>query len=301
MSDVVISDTHANAVESALAAFEAENSTTEAATLKSEIETLSGLSGEAALTEETTESEPTEEATETTVKDKEDPAVARLSEREEALRKKEADLESVISRELEKRIPKFDDEDKLLEHYKVDKDLLFKRMLFSHAKDGPLKEQLKEELRDYHTKKELDSLRNEIKNKEVLAQQAAFRDKVISDARKSVESVSDKSILHQLVKSGKTDYVHSKVMAEITRDAEQRLARGEDGDILPVSEAMKRVEEDLKVLAEVFGKQAKAPEKVKPSVSTPVSAKPISQSKMSREQMIELAIKQAELELRGNR
>lgn len=289
------------AVESALAEYETTAKAENAENLKSELAAFD--TGEEESAEGSTEVEASAETPEVEAKSEEkDDALSRITEREEALRTKESDFEKRVAAEVERRSPKFKDEDEVLEHYKVDREFLFKRMLFERAKDGPLKDQLKDELRDYHTNKELDKLRNEIKQKETVSANQAFYNKVVSDTRKEVESVDSKQfdVIHQLVKAGKVDYVHSKVIAEISKDASDRLARGEDGDILSAAEAMRRVEEDLRNLAEVFKakKDAAAPAKVsKPSIGSPTATKNLAKPQLSREQQIELALKQAMTDL----
>jgi hypothetical protein len=299
-----MSTTHEAALESAMAALsgeaEAVPAAAPAAEAKSEAEDTTEPVTETEEKEEKEEGKEGEEVAETP----EDAGASRLAEREEALRKNEADFDKRVAAAVEAKLPKFtaDDEEEILKHYGVDEDLLFKKLLYKNASDGEHKTKLGQELKEYNTKKEIKALRDEIKQKEQIAANKAFYEEVVSTARKNVEKVDQKELptLHALVSAGKTQYVHDKVLQEITKDAQARFAKGEQGDVLSSLEALKRVESDLKTLAEVFKANTKpAPANVKPKVGTPVSNKPITKQTLSRDELLEKSIQEALLTING--
>ena len=293
-----IAKSHDDALNAALASMESEIKASDVEGLKSDI---------AAFTEsaegDTDESTPveTKEAEPVVEEKKDDSAVTRLAEREEALRTKEAEFDKRVEEAVARKLPKFEKEDDVLEHFGFDKELYFKKVLFENAKDGPLKEQLKQDLKDYHTNKKIKDLEASIKAKEEAAANQEFYNKVVQSVHSDLKTVDEKSLgtISKLVKAGKSDYVHAKVLSEISKDAQEKMASGKGGSLLTNAEAMKRVEEDLKVLAEVFkDSTVKAPAKEsKPSIGSPVATKTIKKPQLTHDQVVELAIKQAQLDL----
>jgi hypothetical protein len=226
--------------------------------------------GEEETVEEVKEGEQKPEEVE---HDTQDEGLKRLMAREEAVRKMEADFEAKVAAAVKAKTPNFKgkDPEDVLKEVGFDPELVLKEMMYKRASDNnPVKAKLKEELRDWHTKKELDSMRLELEKRDAIAEQARYFQTVSSEARKHVESVDEKvaPVFSKLAKA-KTDYAHQRVMQEIVKDAQERLARGEDGEPLSYSDAVSRVEKDLAVLAEVLASKADTTQGKKSAVVNP--------------------------------
>jgi hypothetical protein len=214
-------------------------------------------------------SEPAEEA-----------GLKRLMAREEEVRAKEADFDRRVAEAVARKVPDLRGKsaEEVLTSLGVDVELAFKEMLYNRASDGnPVKAKLKEELRDYQTKKELDTMRRELETRDMAEAQRKYFDTVSTGAREYVQKLDEKvaPTLATVVKGGKSDWAHSKILGEIVRDAQDRLARGEGGDVLSYAEAAARVESDIKALAEVFTARKDADQGRKAAnLNSPSIAKP---------------------------
>lgn len=147
----------------------------------------------------------------------------------------------------------------------VDSERVMKSLLYSKLPDNhPSKAKLREELRDLDTKREMRVLREQIESRDKQAAQRAEYERTVTELGKYVEKLGEGSAelptVSKVAKENR-DYVNKRVLREIVEDARERYLRGETGDPLSYDAAAKRVEEDLTVLASVFGK-------VKPAENT---------------------------------
>ena len=251
------------------------------------------------------ETEETEETTEETAGAEETPEVPavatgldRLAAREEEVRKKEVDFDARVTAAVRAKLPDFRGKspEDVLKLAGWDPDLALKQMMFEKASpDNPVRAKLKDELRDYHTKKEIDSMRAELENRDREATQRQYFQTVTDGARKHVESVDEKvAPVFAAVAKTKPDYAHQRIMQVIVQDAQTRFARGEDGEPMSYADAVKAVEVELGVVAEAL--KAKNVSVTKPSTpgNTPVltTKKPIVKPKkeLSHEETIQAAI-----------
>jgi hypothetical protein len=187
---------------------------------------------------------------------KEDPGLARLMAREKEVADKERAFEEKVAAAVKSKLPDFRGKgpEEVLKLAGLDPDLALKQMMFEKASDSnPVKAKLREELRDYHTKKELDSMRAELESRDAQARQQQYFQTVNDGARSYVEKVDEKvaPVFSQLAKA-ELNYAHQRVMQEIIRDAQSRAARGEDGEPMSYEAAVKAVESDLSILAKVL-------------------------------------------------
>lgn len=192
--------------------------------------------------------------------DKEKAALDRISAREEALRTAEGEFDKRVTETAKQKFADLKGRSykELLKNAGEDEELVFKRMLLERvSEDKPeLKKKLEAELKDYHTNKKIQDLEETIKSKDEAETAAKYIAEYTSQARSYVDKVDEKVApsLSKLVKSGKGDYVLSKVLAEVQRDASVAFARGEDRDVLTPEQAVKAVEKEIAILAEVFAK-----------------------------------------------
>jgi hypothetical protein len=187
---------------------------------------------------------------------KDDPGLARLMAREKEVADRERSFEEKVAAAVKSKLPDFRGKgpEEVLRLAGLDPDLALKQMMFEKASDSnPVKAKLREELRDYHTKKELDSMRAELESRDAQARQQQYFQTVNDGARSYVEKVDEKvaPVFSQLAKA-ELNYAHQRVMQEIIRDAQSRAARGEDGEPMSYEAAVKAVESDLSILAKVL-------------------------------------------------
>lgn len=207
-------------------------------------------------------------------------AEARLLAREEAVRKQENDLETrvkeAVSRKLDFRGKNAED---VLKSLGFDPELVLKDMMYQRASDtNPVKAKLREELRDIHTKRELDTMRAELEHSKVVEAQRQYFQSIDDGAREYVTKVDEKvtPIFAEVAKTA-PELAHQRIMQVILEDARDRLAKGEDGEPLSYAEAAKRADAGWSKLAEVLRKKVvAAPEAKKVGA---VAKKPVVTSK----------------------
>lgn len=215
----------------------------------------------------------------------EDAGMARLASREAKLRESEQSFEQKVAAAVQAKLPDFRGKstDDILKHFGVDPDLAFKQMMYDRASDtNPVKARLREELRDHATKKELDQLKKQIEDRDRQAAEstaaAQYFDNYSAGLRKHVTEKVDEKVAPNvaLAFKAKPDYVHSRLLKEVTRDAQEKLARGApDGKELTFEEAVKALEEDWSVLAEAIASKTTATKPVNSSAKSPVASRPV--------------------------
>lgn len=198
--------------------------------------------------------------------------LARLAARELEVSRREQEFDKKLAEAIKQKTPDFRGKSpaEILKLAGIDPMIAMKQMMYDSASDtNPVKAKLAEELRDYHTKSELDKMRRELETRDVEAQRAQYFQTVQTGAREYVTKGFDEKVTPIFAEVAKTepDYMHKRVMQEIVKDASDRLAKGEDGEPLSYSDAAKRVEKDLEVLAKVL--------------RTKVEEKPVKNSAMS--------------------
>lgn len=193
----------------------------------------------------------------------------RLQAREEEVRNLEKDFENRVASAVKAKIPDFSGKGPadVLKHFGIDPEIAMKQLMYERASDdNPVKAKLKEELRDYQTSLELKAVRAELERRDAEQAQRKYYQDISDGARKYVTDGADEKVapFFTEVAKAKPDYAHGRVMQVIVQDAQERYARGENGEPLTYSEAAKRVNDDLKVLAEIFRAEKKA---VKPNTN----------------------------------
>jgi len=251
-------------------------------------------------TAETTEApevpdEETKEAPET------DEGMKRLMAREEAVRTKEVEFDKKLAEAVRAKLPDFrgKSHEDVLKHFGFDPELALKEMMYQRASEGnPVKAKLKEELRDYHTKKEVESLRADLERRDMESARVQYFQTVDRGAREYVLKVDEKvtPVFAQVAKA-KSDYAHARVMQEIVKDAQERLAKGEEGEPLSYADAATRVEKDFAVIADILKGTTKAATQVSAATTSPAKKlnKPIArpQKELTQDQINEMAIQKA--------
>jgi hypothetical protein len=237
----------------------------------------------------------------------EDEAIARVTAREAALAAKEKELETKLS-EYKKTTSNPDvvnlaDIRKLaetnvsgvLDKFGLDKDHIMD-VLIAEKLGDKAPPQLKEKLKDYSLRKEIEAIRSERDNERRLNEARSYYQKVSDEARSYVTTGLDEKVAPTVLKAVKADpdLVHGLVLSEINRDAQEKMARGEtDGQLLTHAEAVSNLEK-------LFSKIAAAVknEEVAKTTSTKVTTKttpPITRPKESNKPVDEIA----ELEKKG--
>lgn len=192
------------------------------------------------------------------------------------------------------------DPDTYFEKTGQDKELFFKRELFARAKDGsPLKEQLKKDLSEYESKSEITKLRAEMAAKERAEESRKYIETYRNTARDYVTKLDEKvaPTMSKFVKSNESDWVIDELMSEVSRDAQERFAKGDSGDPLTPEQALKRLESKYARFAKVFTAPA-APDKkvVKPKSDVIVKTPPVETEDVGSKDWIDKMLKEAEIE-----
>lgn len=118
---------------------------------------------------------------------------------------------------------------------------------------------LKEKLRDYKLKKEIEAIRSERDSERAASNAREFYQKISGDAREYVSKSLDVKVAPTVSEVAKadTDFVHSLVLREIDSDARAKVARGEtDGQLLTYAEAVANIETLFSKVAAVVKKGA---------------------------------------------
>lgn len=183
----------------------------------------------------------------------------------------------------------------------VNSDRLMKVLLYNKLPDtNPAKAKLREELRDYDNRRETAQLREEIQSRDRIAAQKAEYEKNVTELNKYTETlkedgehVKELPTVSELAKSN-LPYLQKRVLREVMEDARERYLRGETGDPLSNTEAVKRVESDLAELAKVFKVKPPVPntngsvEKKDTNTDVPLTrVKPATTTKVKKEVTIE--------------
>lgn len=221
-------------------------------------------------------------------------AEQRLLAREEAVRKQENDFELKVKEAVARRTDfRGKKADEVLKSLGFDPELVLKEMMYERASDtNPVKGKLREELRDIHTKRELDSMRAELESARVVEAQRQYFQSIDSGAREYVTTKVDEKVTPIFAEVAKTkpERAHQRVMQVILEDARERLARGEDGEPLSYADAVKRVEADWSELAGVFrSKKEAAVSNDKKAVTVPVT-RPVKTTKPVVKPVTELTV-----------
>lgn len=188
----------------------------------------------------------------------EDRGVARLVEREVALRAREdslsaresraAELEAKI-RELEARVippdleQMFDTKpEEALRALKVDPDILVRQIIASRMgkTDDP---QVKQVIADSKRDREIAALKQQLAERDRAVAAREFVTRVETGAREHVhKGLGEDAPTVAAVAKANPDRVYREIMEEISKDAQVKMARGVGGDVLSYDEAVKRVE-----------------------------------------------------------
>jgi len=193
------------------------------------------------------------------------------------------------------------DPDTYFEKTGQDKELFFKRELYARAKDGsPLKEQLKKDLSEYESKSEITKLRAEMAAKERAEESRKYIETYRNTARDYVTKLDEKvaPTMSKFVKSNESDWVIDELMSEVSRDAQERFAKGDTGDPLTPEQALKRLESKYARFAKVFATAPAAPDKkaVKPKSDVIVKTPPVETEDVGSKDWIDKMLKEAETE-----
>ena len=139
----------------------------------------------------------------------------------------------------------------------VDSERVMKSLLYSKLPDNhPSKAKLREELRDLDTRRQMRTLEDKLASKDRETAQRVEYEKTVTELGKYVNTLKEGSEhLPTVSKVAKDnlEYLNKRVLREIVEDARERYLRGETGDPLTFETAASRVEEDLSVLAKLFG------------------------------------------------
>lgn len=192
------------------------------------------------------------------------------------------------------------DPDTYFEKTGQDKELFFKRELFARAKDGsPLKEQLKKDLSEYESKSEITKLRAEMAAKERAEESRKYIETYRNTARDYVTKLDEKvaPTMSKFVKSNESDWVIDELMSEVSRDAQERFAKGDSGDPLTPEQALKRLESKYARFAKVFAATPTPDKKVvKPKSDVIVKTPPVETEDVGSRDWIDKMLKEAEIE-----
>lgn len=188
---------------------------------------------------------------------KSDPGLARLLAREQEVANKERDFDKRVEAAVLAKTPslKGKSHEDVLKMAGFDPELVLKQMMYERASDtNPVKAKLKDELRDLHHRKEIESVRAELEKRDAQRAQQEYFQSINDGARQYVTTKVDEKVLptFALVAKTKPDKMHARVMQVITQDAASRLAKGEDGEPMAYADAAKAVEAELAELAEVI-------------------------------------------------
>jgi hypothetical protein len=137
---------------------------------------------------------------------------------------------------------------------------------------------LKEKLRDYGLKKEIESIRAERDNERRLAEARSYYDKVSTEAREFVKGIDEKVAPEvSLVVKEDSDFVHQLVLQELDKDAREKVRRGEtNGKLLTYAEAVGNIE---KLFAKIATAVRKGSESKTNSNRTTAVVKPVTKPK----------------------
>lgn len=237
-----------------------------------------------------TEDEAVEEVQEEEQPEKpaDDSALARILAREEQVAAKERELEAK-ARELKANQGKAFDLDGFkrkaetnlsgaLQELGLDQEYVMD-VLIAEKLGDKAPQALKEKLRDHGLKKEIAKLREEKDQERRVAEAQAYYRRVTDEAREYVTKGLDSKaapVVSQVSKED-PDFVHQLVIAELDRDAREKVARGEhDGQLLTYAEAAANIEKMFSKVAAVVKKAVtaettskKAVKKVVPPVTRP--------------------------------
>jgi hypothetical protein len=194
---------------------------------------------------------------------KPDETLARVVAREEAIAKREAEYDAKLA-ELRKVADSYknavsvDDLRKmgenpieLLDKIGLDKDFIMD-VLVSEKLGDKAPAALKEKVRDYKLKREIESIKAERDAERRMAEARSYYDKISAETKSYVTTgVDSKSApTVSLVVKTDPDFVHGLVLRELENDARMRAARGEtDGDLMPYADAIANIEKMLAVVA----------------------------------------------------
>lgn len=197
-----------------------------------------------------------------------DRGLERLVAREVELRAKAADVESKFARiaEYETRIKDLESKQvpqdlafnlrtnphDTLESMGISPDDLVRRVIAARLGDQ-VPAQLKEELRQDETQRQIHELRNQLAQRDQASAARAFVEQVNAGAREYVtKGVGEYAPTVAKVAKASPERVYQEILAEISQDARARSAREPNGDVLSYEEAAKRVEARWAELAGVF-------------------------------------------------
>lgn len=233
----------------------------------------------------------------------EDRGVARLAAREKQFREERDAFEKEKSGYL--KLDSFrDSPHKALKALGFDPQMVMKQILFETMDDSnPVKAQLKTQLSEWTTKRDIDALRKQLEDRDIAAKRqaeaASYYKSVEDTVSKYTDTFRDKDnmTLPSLSTIGKKDsaYLKELILDEIISDARYRLSNGDDGDPITHEEAASRLEKKLAKLATFFSTkpEEKQTQKqvVKPKLNpAPPKSSGVKSSAQQMEEMIARAI-----------
>lgn len=180
----------------------------------------------------------------------------------------------------------------------VDSERVMKSLLYSKLPDDhPSKGKLREELRDMETRREMNTLKEQLAARDREAAQREEYNRTVTDLGKYVDVLKGTGEHEKefptvsKVARANSEYLNKRILREIVDDARERYLRGETGDAMSYTDAARRVEEDLSVLSSVLNVKPQENTKgsVKPETKLPsvTSIKPVPPSRPRKELTIE--------------
>ena len=104
-------------------------------------------------------------------------------------------------------------------------------------------ETIQKELSDYYNKQDLRKLEARLAEKEQAETAATYYNKISSDARSYVAGLDEKAAPNVFMFKDIPDFLHTEVLGELQRDAQEKVARGEhNAELMSFPEALKAVE-----------------------------------------------------------
>ncbi len=206
-----------------------------------------------------------------------------LRERENRLSQSSAEMEALRARvrEMESRQISEDLLNKIrlspnegLRHLGLDPDEVVRQALVEKLGDKADTPEIREMLERNRLRREMESLKAQIQAQERERAAYEYYSKIASGANQFVRDTSGLEkhapTVSQVAKSN-PERVYSEIMEEIQRDAQVRMAREPNGDVISYEEAAKRVEKRWSDLKSLILPQNQPST---PSPTTPVAAKP---------------------------
>lgn len=161
---------------------------------------------------------------------------------------------------------------------------------------------IQKELQDYYHNKNLKALETRLAEKEKAEQASSYYNKISTEARSYVSGLDEKAAPNVFMLKDIPDLLHTEVLGELQRDAQEKVARGEhNADLMSFSDAVAAVEKRFAPIVTAIKthleKQSKPESKStgkglpkQPKTTSPVTAQ---KKKLSDDEELELTIQNA--------